>query len=210
MYGITRALTNLEAIRQDTSIKKFKLGPTLAQLGSRAKAGVDLRLSARPVIEELSRAYAETIFLGTLDGQKITIIEKADSPSELKITAPVGTRIPLFAGAAGKVFLTGLNETVLKNMLINRSIPKFTVNSITDPDEYLKEISQARELGYATDFEEYIQGVNAVSVPVTDWWGRIMAILWMVGFTHSLTGEKVRLVASALMRAAIDINKRLS
>ncbi len=198
--GIIWALKDLGAIRQD-GIRKYRLGPAFTQLIKRSGVGVDLRLLARPVIESMSRTYEETIFLCSFYEQKITVIEKADSASGLKVTAAIGTRIPPFAGAAGKVFLSSLEENELKGMLA-KPIPLFTINSIADPNEYAKEIRRIRELGYATDFEEYVQGVNTISVPVTDWRGKMVAFLWMVGFTHSLTGEKMRMVAPALKRAA--------
>lgn len=206
VHGIIQALTDLGVIRQDSN-KKFMLGPTLVQLGNRALAGGDLRLLVRPYMEELGKEFKETIFLGTYDQQRITIIEKVDSPSELKISAPVGTRISLFAGATGKVFLSGLTEQELQAILAEKAIPEFTVNSITDPILYLKEIEKVREQGYATDFEEYIQGVNAVCVPVSDGSQRVVAAIWMVGFANTFNGDRVTRAITEMMRSAQNINE---
>lgn len=202
VYGITQALMDLEVILQDPNTKKFRLGPTLAKLGSRALAGVDIRAAARPFMEELSREFRETIFLGTSDEKGITIIERAESPAALKISAPVGTRIPLFAGAAGKVFLAGMKDSALKKMLSEKPLPGFTENSVTDPKEYVRDIQRVRREGYATDFEEYIQGVNAICVPIPDPWGRPLAAMWMVGFSHSFSGDKMDRAVMAIMQAA--------
>lgn len=209
VYGITQTLTEIGALRQDAETKKFTLGPTLVQLGNQALAGVDIRSVARPYMEELSQEFKETVFMGTFDEYGITIIEKADSPQELKISAPVGTRIPIFAGAAGKVFLAGLKEEVLNKILRERSLPKYTENSITDPQNYRKELEKVRREGYATDFEEYIRGVNAISVPLLDSWGWPVAALWMVGFSHSFTGEKVDQAILATSKAAAKIREVL-
>jgi IclR family transcriptional regulator, KDG regulon repressor len=101
LHGITQAFLDLGVITQDSN-KKFRLGPTLIELGKKALAGDDLRVSVRPFLEELYSEFKETVFLGTSDGKKITIIEKVDSPSGLKISAPVGTRIPLNCGSCRK------------------------------------------------------------------------------------------------------------
>lgn len=206
VYGVIQTLINLEVIRQDTVTKKFRLGPTLIHLGNRALAGVDLRLTARPFMEELCEKFRETIFLGTCDEQRITIIEKVDSPDDLKITAPVGTNIPLFSGATGKVFLAGFEDLVLDKILKAKPIPKYTPNSVTEPTEYLKEIEKVRKMGYATDFEEYIQGVNAVCVPIPDMPGQNLAALWMVGFTQTFNDEKMSQAITAL-KSAVDVIK---
>lgn len=209
MHGVIQALIDLEVIRQDNYTKKFRLGPTLIHLGNKALAGVDLRMTVRPFMEELCEEFKETIFLGTFDEQRITIIEKVDSPADLKITAPVGTNIPLFSGATGKVFLAGLEDPVLKNILAARSIPQYTSNSITDPYQLLKEIDKARKLGYATDFEEYIQGVNGVCVPIPDMPGRNLAALWMVGFTQTFNADKMKKAITSLKKAVGNIQESL-
>jgi len=104
VLGITQALTEVGALHQNTG-KRYRLGPSLARLGNQVNMGFDLRTITRPFMNELCKKYQETIFLGTFDEQSITIIEKAESLLEFKITAPVGARIPPYAGATGKVFL---------------------------------------------------------------------------------------------------------
>lgn len=209
IFGITQALTDLGALRQDPISKKFRLGPTLVQLGTQAMAGIDLRSVARPFMEELSQKYGETVFLGTFNEQEITIIDKAESPADLKITAPIGTKMPLFAGAAGKVFLAGLREPVLKKIFKDKPLPAFTEKSIVDTAEYLKELQKVRQVGYATDFEEYLRGVNAISVPLLDSWGWPAGAIWMVGFSHSLTSEKINQAVSTAINVAEQINLSL-
>lgn len=209
IYGVTQALLDLGVITQDGSNKKFRLGPTLIQLGSRALARVDIRALAKPVIENLSNRFRETTFLGTFDEKGITIIERADSPAELKISAPVGTRIPIYAGAAGKVFLAGLKDAEIINHLSQKPIPRFTEKTITNPEEYLEAIRAARQDGYATDFEEYIRGVNAICVPVPDPTGSPSHAIWMVGFSHSFTAERMEQAVKATRLGTEKIGQML-
>ena len=200
LHGITQAFLDLGVITQDSN-KKFRLGPTLIELGNKALAGDDLRLSVRPFLEELYSEFKETHFLGTSDGKKITIIDKVDSPSGLKISAPVGSRLSLLAGATGKIFLSAFSDEDLQGFLRD-SLPKFTENSIADRSKYIEEIKKVREQGYATDFEEYMQGVNAVCVPVTDIYGQTKAAIWMVGFSNTLNNEKLSRAIIAMSRTA--------
>lgn len=210
IFGITQALTDLGALRQNPLNKKFHLGPTLVKLGNQAFSGVNLREVAKPFMTELSNKYQETVFLGTFDAEQgSTIIDKADSPLDLKITSPVGTRIPMFAGAAYKVFLSSLREADLKKLMKKNELPVFTDNSITDPAEYIKELQQVSQKGYATDYEEYLRGVNAISVPLKDPWGRLVAAIWMVGFSQSFTGEKLEQAIASSMKAAEQISLEL-
>lgn len=207
IFGITQALKDLGALRQDPVTKKFRLGPTLIKLGNQALNGVDLWSVARPYMEELSFKFRETVFLGIFDVQQgITIIGKADSPAELKITAPIGTRIPLFAGAAGKIFLAYQSETVLNKILSEKPLPEYTEKSIKSTSDYKLELQVIREKGYATDFEEYLRGVNAISIPIVNPSNHLVGAIWMVGFSHSFTGEKMKQSISASLQAADQIS----
>lgn len=210
IFGVTQALTDLGALRQDPMTKKFRLGPALVKLGNLALSGVNLRAVARPFMDELSQKYQETVFLGTFDdSQGITIVDKADSPADLKISAPVGTRIPPLAGAAGKAFLSCLREADYKMFLKDDKMPNYTEKSITNAEDYLKELRQVRLKGYATDYEEYLRGVNAISVPLMDPWGRPAGAIWMVGFSHSFTGEKMEQAITSTMKSAKRISLEL-
>lgn len=210
IFGIAQALTDLGALRQDSVTKKFRLGPTLVKLGNQALSGVNLQTVAKPFMMELSHSYNLTVFLGTFDErQGITIVDKVDSPADLKITAPVGARIPIFAGATGKVFLSRMRENNLKMLLKEKKIPRFTDNSITKIPDYLQELEQVRQRGYATDFEEYLRGVNAISVPLIDPWGRLAGAIWMVGFSHSFAGEMMEQAIASTLKAADQISQEL-
>lgn len=208
VYGIVQALMDIGVISQNEKTNKFMLGPTLVRLGNQALAGVNVRTTARPYMDRLSEEFNVTIFMGIFDENGITIIERADSPLELKITAPIGTRIPIFAGASGKVFLAGMRKKMLDRLLQEKSIPEFTEKSVTDPAQYHRELEKVRQMGYACDFEEYIQGVNAISVPLLpDASGWPAAALWLVGFSHSFTGEKLEQAVAASLKAAAEIEK---
>lgn len=205
VHGIIQAFLDLGVIREN-SHKKFRLGPMLIKLGNMALDGEDLRLMSRPYMKELYKEFGETIFLGTFDGRRATIIDKVEKPYELKISAPIGARIPLFAGATGKIFLSSFTEEDLQGLLVEKALTKFTKNSFSDTKEYLEEIKKVKKQGFATDYEEYLQGVNAVSVPIKDSYGRIAAAIWMVGFSNAFNAEKMERAIAAMLNATKKIS----
>ena len=197
VYGVTQAFLDLGVLRQDESSKKFRLGPALIQLSNQSLASVSLRSVTRPYMIRLAHDFGGTVFLGRFDEYGITIIEKADSSVELKISAPIGTRLPFFAGSPAKTFLANLDDDSQRRVITERGLPKFTEKTIDNIDEYLVELQQVRKQGYATDFEEYLQGVNAVSVALLDKSGMFLAAINIVGFSNSFTDDKMHLAAEA-------------
>ena len=66
-----------------------------------------LRELARPVLEALVREAGETAFLGMVDRDAIVIADVVEPATDLHMTTRVGRRVPIAAGAHGKVLVGG-------------------------------------------------------------------------------------------------------
>ena len=208
IHGMTSALEELGAVLREPLTKKYKLGFTLLEIGRSAYSQIDLKTSARPVTEELMAKTQTSVFLGIRNWGQVTIIDIVESRQELNITAPVGSTIPLFAGAVGKVFMATMSEDQAAKMVYTKGLPRFTENSIVDPELYYRELKRVREKGYAIDDEEYIMGVRAVASPLMGL-GQLRSAIWAVGFKASLDDKKMKTLAEETQNAAKAISRRI-
>jgi len=208
VHGMTSALEELGAVMRDPLTKKYKLGFTLLEIGRSAYSQIDLQTSARPVTEELMKKTQTSVFLGILNWGQVTILDIVESRQDLNITAPVGSTIPLFAGAVGKVFLASMPEEQAAKIVKSKGLPRFTENSIVDQALYFQELGQVREKGYAVDDEEYILGVRAVASPLTGL-GQLRSAIWAVGFKASLDEKKMQTLTGETHKAAKTISRRI-
>jgi IclR family KDG regulon transcriptional repressor len=208
VHGMTSALEELGAVMRDPVTKKYKLGFTLLEIGRSAYAQIDLKASARPVMEELMETTRTSVFLGILNRDHVAVLDMVESSQDLKITAPVGTTLPVFAGAVGKVFLASLDEEQARKIIKSKGLPRFTDNSILDIDVYFQELTQVRENGFAVDDEEYIPGVRAVASPLMGL-GQLKSAVWTVGFKASLDEKKMKTLTVQTRKAAVTISRRI-
>jgi DNA-binding IclR family transcriptional regulator len=208
VHGMTSALEELGAVLREPLTKKYKLGFTLLEIGRSAYSQIDLKTSARPVTEELMAKTQTSVFLGIRNFGQVTIIDIVESRQELNITAPLGSTIPLFAGAVGKVFMASMSMDQAAEMVHAKGLPRFTENSIVDPASYYKELKRVREKGYAIDDEEYIMGVRAVASPLMGL-GQLRSAIWAVGFKASLDDKKMKTLAEETRNAAKVISRRI-
>jgi len=206
VHGIVCALEELGAITRDSLTKRFSLGFTLFELGRSAYSRIDIKDLARPFMEDLMERTRESVFLGVRNGEHVTVLDIVESMHDLKITSPIGSTIPLLAGATGKVFLASMEEKQALEIIKSRGLLRYTVHSITNPKLYLKEIRDVKEKGYATDNEEYISGVSAVAAPVKGK-GHLMSAIWVVGFTASLDDNKMITLAEETREVAQAISR---
>ena len=202
VHGIVSALEEEGVIMRDPLTKKFALGVTLFELGRSAHARIDLKDAARPFMEELMAHIQESVFLGVRNVDHVTILDIVESTQNLKITSPIGTMIPLLAGATGKLFLSAMPEKQVTELLRVKGLPRYTEHTITDQRRYLQEIRKVRRDGVAFDDEEYISGVRAAAAPIKTG-GQPVSAIWVVGFKPSMSDEKMQQLV-AHMKSAVD------
>jgi IclR family KDG regulon transcriptional repressor len=209
VHGITRALETAGVLIRDRKSKRYMLGRTLFELARAGYGRIDLKDIARPIMEDLMRSTQQSVFLGIRSNDHVSIIDIVESVQDLKITAPVGTRVPLLAGAIGKAFLASMEEARALSLVNAIGLRKFTEKSVIDSDIYMKDVGEARTAGYGLDDEEYIQGVRAVAAVIHSPTQQMSAV-WVVGFTPSMSADRIPVIAMETKRAAEAISKKIA
>lgn len=208
VHGITAALEEQGAVKRNPYTKRYTPGITLFELGRSAYSRIDLKDLARPVLVSLVERIGETVFLGIRNRDHVTVIDLVESPSDFKITAPVGSMIPLLAGAIGKVYLADMPLDAAKAILAGQKLQRYTEHSITQPEIYLEKLKPAREQKVATDDEEYIAGVRAVAALIRNH-DHMAPAIWIVGFKASLDDLKMKTATREIRKAAQTIQHRI-
>jgi len=91
---------------------RFCLGLRLIGLGHEAAEALPLWAAARPALAWLHEQTGESVQLFVRDGDARVCVESIESPRELRTIVPVGARLPLSAGSAGKVLSGSAGEWV--------------------------------------------------------------------------------------------------
>jgi len=205
VHGITSVMEELGILVRDPLRKKYSVGYTLLELGRRAYTKMELRDIARIPMEKLMEKVGETVFLGIVNGDHITILDVVESHNEMKITSPPGTRLPLLVGATGRVFLAQFEEKKGKGIVQKMGLVRYTSKSVIDPKKFLKEVEEVRKRGYAIDDEEYLPGVRAVAAAIETTTLPPTAI-WVVGFSSSLDDLKMEKIILEIQKTAQGIS----
>ncbi len=108
----------------------------------------------------------ETCNLSIPDTDAMIYVDRVETQWPLRIQLHVGSRVPLHATSAGKVFLAHMAPELLDRFLATAQLQAYTANSITDPAQLRQQLDRIRDQGYSTDNEEFVQGMIAIAVPV--------------------------------------------
>jgi IclR family KDG regulon transcriptional repressor len=208
VHGITAALEEMGILVRDPSYKRYTVGYSLLELCRIAYGKIELKDLARKPMEKLMEKVGETVFLGVLNRDHVTIVDMVESRNEMKITSPPGTRLPLLAGSTGRVLLSQVEKEKIKEIIQKKGLVRYTSKTVIDPKQFLKEIEKVKEQGYALDDEEYIPGVRAVAAPLLSP-SSPPAALWVVGFTSTLDDQKVKTVIREIQETVKEVNQSL-
>lgn len=212
-HGILAALEETGWVLRDPITRKYTCGFTTRNIAETASVRIPLVEMARPYLEKLSHKLDEDVFLGMCGGSHLLILDQIESSKELKITARPGTRLPLFAGAAGKIFLAYHDPDDLQEILRKRSLPQFTPYSVTDPAVYVEQLKMIREKGIAQDTEEYLTNVSAIAAPIFHGKKnrrRMVAGFWLVGLDLANSPEKMRTAIKLGLETSEAISRVIS
>jgi DNA-binding IclR family transcriptional regulator len=90
-----------------------------------------------------------------------------------------------------------------------RGLPYHTENTITDRDDFIKELMRVKEAGYALDLEENEYGITCIAVPIFDHLGESIAAVSISGPTMRMTGERLEQLRTKMLEIGGKISARL-
>jgi IclR family transcriptional regulator, KDG regulon repressor len=209
VHGLVTTLEALGVLESVNGSKRYQLGPRLAALCSRSGNQADLRQIARAALERLATATEQTSFFGIPGDGHVTILDIVHGRPTLSISAPVGSSIPLLAGAVGKVVLASWDAARRRGFLRDNVLPAFTHASITRAEAYETAVAATLERGAAIDVDEYVDGVRAAAAPVMGPGGSLAGVLWVAGFSRHIDVQRLEEIAQAVLREAGEVSARL-
>jgi IclR family acetate operon transcriptional repressor len=210
IHGLLKTLESCGVVEQ-TEDRQYILGPRIYNLAVSVQS-TGLRRLALPAMQRLASSIGETIFLGRVEHERVRVVESVEAGSEHPsphISVPRGTRLPLLAGATGRLILASWTVKRRQAFLHTHPLPHFTEHSITDPEQFLAVVEEAARTGIAMDHEEYLMGVNAIAVPLTGTGSSLVALLCALGFAAQFDDAAMQRAAQQLRTEAEAISRLL-
>ena len=196
-------------LQQSPHNKGYKLGFKFLEFSNLILQRIDLRLVARPFLEELRDRAAETVHLMTLDRGMGIYLDAVESRQGSRVVSNIGSRDDLHASAVGKALLAFLSDREVDEFIRHQGLKAKTCRTITDPKTFRRQLRLVRRLGYAIDDEEVEIGTRCVGVPIFDHTGHVTASISIAAPAHRLTRDKIRSFVPLLLKTSTRISQSL-
>ncbi len=209
VFRILATLQSRNYIEQNKTNDNYRLGIKCLEIGQTFIHQRGLLKQAQPILHELAENSGETSYLSILRGSDVVYLDAVETTSTVRVISRVGLHMPIHATAAGKALVAFESEEELRKRF-HPGLSRYTKNTILHMEELLKNLAAVGEREYATDLEEFEDGLRCIASPVRDYTRKVIAALSVSGPAHRLSDEKIeQSVGPEVSRCAKVLSTRL-
>ena len=187
---ILRTLTELGYVEQ--SGRQFSLSSGILRLGFAYLATQNWIEHAAPVMRQLSEQFHESCSAAILQGTEIVYVARIPASRIMSVALAVGTRLPAFHTALGRIQLGFLDDAELWRRLRSFRIEAHTPSTIIDIQALFDRVREDRAQGFSIVDEELERGLRAIAVPIMDRSGQAVAALNLSTHSTRTTRNELR------------------
>lgn len=153
----------------------FKLGRSFLPFANKVLNQDSLLRFARPQIQALAEETNCNSSMAVLHNGKALYVARVDARGSRYTHTMFGRMAPVHCTGLGKVLISELPTREIEKIVAEEGLKKYTESTIHNLDKLLKDLDLTRKRGYATDFQELMQGVCCVAAPVRGADGKLIA-----------------------------------
>lgn len=176
-HRYVNTLASLGYLHQDRESRKYRLGSRAVEIGFAALNSIELTRVAAGPLQRLADETGFTVSMAVLDGPDVVYVERRRSgrDRQLDLDLQIGSRLPAYCTALGKVLLAAEEPGRLRAILDRVDLARRAPNTITVREHLLAALDRVRRGAVAVDDEELTPGLRAIAVPVRDRSHRVVA-----------------------------------
>ncbi len=207
---IHRLFATLEAegfLQRELDGRSYSPGRRLRKLSTNVLSSLRVRTARLAVLGALAEQVGETCNIAVPDREAMIYLDRVETKWPLRIQLPVGTQVPFYCTASGKMYLATLTKSHLERYLASAKLESRTSNTMTDRQSLAEEIALTRKRGFSQDAEEFMDGMIALAVPIKDDRGRLFSTLSFHAPTQRLSLDDAYSHLDEMRRAAAELSQ---
>lgn len=210
-YRLIRTLIKYGFLKENPGTAQYSLGLSAIRIGLLAQQSLNLLVVSRPLMKELSLLTRETVLLTAVNGTQAICLERVESVEPVwYMSLPAGESRQLHCGASNKILMAYLPEEEWDTIIAKEGLNRYTSNTITDVDQLKANLKEILKKGYAYSDQEAVREVRAVSAPIFNGLGQLVAGLSVAAPVYRFNKKKIKSVTKLVVEYANKISDRLS
>ncbi|WP_421506919.1 glyoxylate bypass operon transcriptional repressor IclR [Erwinia rhapontici] len=207
-----RLLTTMQQqgfVRQVGDLGLWTIGSHAFVVGSSFLQSRNLLALVHPMLRTLMEASGETVNLAVLDisDHQAVIIDQVQCTQLMRMSAPIGGKLPMHASGAGKAFLANLDDKQVSELLHRQGLHHYTPKTLISPHSLKENLAQVRKAGYSFDDEEHALGLRCIAACIYDEHREPFAAISISGPISRITDDRVTEIGALVIKAAKEITR---
>ncbi len=155
----------------------FRLMPKTLDLGHAYLVTQPWWRNGQRCVEKLSAELHQACGMGVFDRDAVSYVAYAPAVHLPSLSRTIGSRLPVHATASGRTLLAGMTAADQQAVYQRLDLSLITPRTTTDIDELKRLVMITAQDGYAVVDQELEIGLRAISVPVYDHNGKVLAAI---------------------------------
>ncbi|MEP1354823.1 MAG: IclR family transcriptional regulator [Tateyamaria sp.] len=194
-------------LQRDVDGRSYGPGRRMRRMSGNILSSQRIRTERLLVMKALAEKVGETCNLAAPARYGMVYLDRVETHWPLRIQLAVGALVPFHCTASGKMYLSSLRSDKLNRVLKWLELERRTDKTITDREQLKEELANTRQRDYATDDQEFMDGMTALAVPIKDGEGRLLSTLSIHAPEQRQEVESLVKQLSDLQRAAQRIEE---
>ncbi|ELY50444.1 IclR family transcriptional regulator [Natronolimnohabitans innermongolicus] len=144
----------------------YKLSHAFLSMGSRIQQRNQIYQVSRRAIPDLAEETGEVVTLVIEEAGEAVFLQRESGEKAIELGLYAGLTLPLYSHAAGKTILSQLPSKRVDEIIDTRGLEPVTTETITDRERLREELETIRSDGYAVDWDQQIEGMGTIAVPI--------------------------------------------
>ena len=205
VFRILNLLKDADLLHRDAASRRFTAGPRLTAFAVDLWRNASLRVQWHRALETAVAEIGESCNLTLLENDRVLYIDRVESRHPLRLHLEIGTRVPLYCTASGKLFLSQMSADGVRAIIGPEPYERFTATTITTFEALESELEKTRRTKVGLHDSELFADSVAIAVPIADPTGRYFAAVAMHAPASRANIRRAMRSLPALQRAAETI-----
>ena len=187
----------------------YTAGPAALAVAHAFMVSNPLSLLAQTTLQQLASSTGFTASIYVRVENSRVLIGRVESSNPLSYELPVGERLPLHLGGAGKVMLAEMTHDEVEAALPAGDSIKLASGATVTRAELLAQLEKISAEGHAISVSERSYGIASVAAPVRAADGKLAAVLGVTGPADTLTESQITRLVTEVRWAATNLSNRI-
>jgi IclR family acetate operon transcriptional repressor len=187
----------------------YTAGPAALAVAHAFMVTNPLSVLAQPILQQLAAntGFTASIFV-RVESSRV-LIARVESAHPLSYILPVGERLPLHLGGAGKTILAEMNAAEVADAVAGVAEITLADGRVLTKADLRRQLEQIHRDGYAFSISERLFGIASVTAPVRAQDGTLAAVLGVTGPAESFGEDARSQLVAEVRRAATTLGARV-